>query len=195
MFSVKFFYTSIVVTALLFFSYALSAQEISINIIEEANYKPNQYGYNMGSLKWSNFKGIIPENEQAFSALTSTRFSYQISQRGTSKKQTITIRPKFFFDEITSKKKISAQNEYILNHEQRHFDIAFYWYTKFLQEIKKLKADNNTIELVARLYKEHSNYTKQMQTMYDDETDHSRVQQKQAEWDTKIDALLAEIKN
>jgi hypothetical protein len=170
------------------------AQEMSITIIEEINYKPNQRAYAVGPLSWSNFKTIIVEDEQAFSALTSTRFSYQISQRGTSKKQTITIKPRFYFDEITSRKKLSAQNDYILNHEQRHFDIAFYWYKKFLQEIYKLKADNTTIDKVAKLYKEHSTYTKEMQTLYDDETDHSRVAQKQTEWDAKIDTLLSEIK-
>jgi uncharacterized membrane protein YheB (UPF0754 family) len=170
------------------------AQEISITIVEETNYKPNQYAYSAGPLKWSNFKSIIQEGEQAFSALTSTRFSYSISQRGTAKKQTITVKPRFFFDEITSKKKLSAQNDYILNHEQRHFDIAYYWYKKFLQEIKKLKADNTTIDIVSKLYKELSTNTKEMQTLYDDETDHSRVAQKQTEWDAKIDAMLSEVK-
>jgi Bacterial protein of unknown function (DUF922) len=194
MFRLKHFYFTLLQLVIFTLSSVCHAQEFSINIIEETNYKSNQRAYTAGPLTWSNFKSLIAEDEQAFSALTSTRFSYSISQRGTAKKQTITVKPRFFFDEITSKKKLSGQSDYILNHEQRHFDIAYYWYKKFLQEIKKLKADNTTIDIVSKLYKEFSTNTKEMQTLYDDETNHSRVAQKQTEWDAKIDAMLSAVK-
>jgi hypothetical protein len=188
-----YFKSAITISIILCLVNLANAQEITIKVIEDTVYSSNQKAHKSSPLQWSNFKAVITEDEQAYSALTSTRLSYQVSQRGTAQKQTITVKPKFYFDELGSKKKLSAQNDYILNHEQRHFDIGYYWYKKFIVALRNLQPDRNAVQTISNLYKEYGQSTKQMQSLYDEETDHSRIKEKQELWDAKIKELLLEV--
>jgi hypothetical protein len=89
--------------------------------------------------------------------------------------------------------KDGSRNSYVLNHEQRHFDIAKIAAEHFEQKLKaeNLPVDNydgpvNVDYLDA--YREMNNLQKQ----YDDETHHGTNQAVQQQWNVRIDKELKE---
>jgi hypothetical protein len=87
-----------------------------------------------------------------------------------------------------------AQDDYALNHEQRHFDIAKIIGEHFKQKLASmnLPPDNYdgeiNVEYLETLRELHS-----MQTQYDKETRHGRDNLAQSRWDDKIDAELKSL--
>lgn len=90
--------------------------------------------------------------------------------------------------------KEGSRNDYTLNHEQRHFDIAKIAAERFKQKIKarKLTTDNYDgpiNEEYLDAYREMSNLQKQ----YDDETHHGTDPAEQQKWNGMIDRELKEF--
>lgn len=84
---------------------------------------------------------------------------------------------------------ITQKNDYILNHEQRHFDITYIYSKKIMEALKGITDKQKMYEI----YKSFTNELNNFHDQYDTETNHSRFIDKQKEWDNKIDLLL--IKN
>lgn len=85
------------------------------------------------------------------------------------------------------------KTDYILAHEQAHFDITELFARKLHQQLgaytpvrKTFQKDVNTI------YENVVKAKEAFQKMYDGETDHSRKKVRQEEWLVRIDDLLAE---
>jgi hypothetical protein len=89
---------------------------------------------------------------------------------------------------------VSGQNTaYVLNHEQGHFDITFY-FSKLL--INRLKNEKNLDEnKISYIYDKILIEWDAFQQEYDKQTDHSLIVQKQSEWDLLIQEKLLTIKN
>jgi len=83
------------------------------------------------------------------------------------------------------------RDEYVLNHEQRHFDIAKIVGEHFKQKIAamKLPPDNYDGEINVE-YLETLRELHRMQTQYDSETRHGADHAAQEEWNAKIDKQL-----
>jgi len=79
----------------------------------------------------------------------------------------------------------NQKNDYILNHEQRHFDITYIYSNKLIQLINGV----TDIEQVNKIYDNCIYNMNLMQVNYDNETNHSINKEKQKEWDNKIDIL------
>lgn len=138
-------------------------------------------------LNWTDFEGPVNRSTDA-AALTSTFLGFQYKVKNNV--FTYNIQCRF------SKKKSwgLVKNDWILNHEQGHFDISEL-YARYLHEaiinhrlnLKTLKTDLNDI------YAEQMKKKEAFQNLYDTETDFSRNKQKQLEWSKKIADLLYEM--
>lgn len=95
-------------------------------------------------------------------------------------------------------KKYSTTNttdEFVLNHEQLHFDIAELFARKMRQKIKQLSKKEFDVDLynseIDALYEHYFSY----QESYDKETEHSIKIDKQQEWNKKITKELDGLSN
>lgn len=98
------------------------------------------------------------------------------------------------FDPGKSWVKKSGATEYLLKHEQAHFDITEIHARKLRKRLDEIsnpcRMGSRGIQSVAnKIYEESA----AMQNRYDEETYHSKNRKKQAEWLKKIDAELKRL--
>ncbi|WP_432710733.1 hypothetical protein [Pedobacter sp.] len=83
------------------------------------------------------------------------------------------------------------KNDYTLNHEQRHFDIAKIIANQFKQKVLDAKLTPDTFEaFLSMQYLDSLRDHHTMQTSYDQETSHGMNRQAQDKWNAKIDNML-----
>jgi hypothetical protein len=88
------------------------------------------------------------------------------------------------------------KTDYILSHEQGHFDIAEVYARKLNKEMAAYKFNRSTFQQdLKRIYDGVLNEKEKTQDDYDRETNHSIKKEKQAEWLEKIARLLEEYKD
>lgn len=89
-----------------------------------------------------------------------------------------------------------VKNNWILKHEQGHFDIAEIFARKLFKEISAYQFNKNTFQNdLEAIYKKIMDEKEKFQDNYDDETDFSRNKPMQEEWLKKINSNLNESKN
>ena len=137
-------------------------------------------------LSWSDFQGA-PDPNSTNAALTNTSINAEF---GFNKKElTYSIRCRF----NKSKSWVRVKSDYILAHEQAHFDITEIFARKLHKALKEYRFNERTVgEDVNRIYESIMKGQHAFQIQYDAETDHSRIPAKQKEWETKIAGLLKE---
>ena len=137
-------------------------------------------------LTWGDYKAKPnPDSDAAASTttylgidynITSTRFSYNIESRF-SKTRSWGLH----------------KTDYILSHEQGHFDIAELFARKLHKEMSAYKFNKKTYQKdLRKIYEDVTNEKEEMQNNYDRDTNHSINRKEQAEWLKKISALLEE---
>ena len=140
-------------------------------------------------LSWSDFEGQVNRQSEA-AALTSTYLGFQYRVKNNVFTYNIACR-------FAKKRSWGLiKNDWILNHEQGHFDISEL-YARYLHEaiaeypldLKNLKSD------LDQLYQEYMEYKEEFQNQYDEETNFSRNKEKQIEWSNKINDLLLEMED
>jgi hypothetical protein len=88
------------------------------------------------------------------------------------------------------------RTSYILSHEQGHFDIAEIFARKLHKRMKEYKFDRKNYQRdLKKIYQEVVEEKEKMQNDYDEETRHSILRGKQAEWLKKIAAMLKEYED
>ena len=139
------------------------------------------------------FKGKPAENSVAV-AITSSGVSFKAGFKSSGSKATLIITVSCNFDKNLSWMKEHGKNEYVLRHEQHHFDIT---YLSTLAFIKKLKAADFTIRnykhKLKTLYTTTMQEMEQLQYQYDGETHNGQLKDKQLSWNRKIDERLVEV--
>jgi hypothetical protein len=138
-------------------------------------------------LTWKNFKGKIPSNaDQA--AVTHTTIDFQVRLKQQSAQYNITCQ----FDETLSWGKIKT--DYILSHEQIHFDITELHARKFCKSLTTLAIIGvGDMDNINQLFKRIMTDMQHMQQTYDAETDFSRNQGQQKKWSNYIKQQLSEL--
>ncbi len=138
-------------------------------------------------LKWADFQGEIPKNSK-FDALTHSAISLNFDGANI----TLNFDIQTVFSPVDSWKKVGV-NEYILKHEQLHFDITEYHSRLLRKKLKNHRFKNfAAVEKdIMRIFNESSAAANAMQVKYDEETDHSINKKKQAKWNTKVKKLLS----
>ena len=140
-------------------------------------------------LTWDDFKAA-PLKIGNTAAMTTTHlgFSYNI----TNGKITYRIECRF------EKKKSwgLVKNEWVLKHEQGHFDVAEIFARRLNKSISEYQFNKNSFQKdLDAIYKSVVAEKEKYQQQYDDETDYSRIKQKQEEWLKKIEGELKQTKS
>jgi predicted secreted Zn-dependent protease len=138
-------------------------------------------------LTWTDFKAQ-PDKNSTNAALTSSSINIEFGYTNSGLKYNIKCR----FDQNLSWGRI--KNDYILAHEQGHFDIAEIHARKLHKLLKAYKFNSRTVgKDVNRIYdtvmKEHH----ALQSQYDQETNYSRDPARQSAWKNKIEDILHEL--
>ena len=140
-------------------------------------------------LVWSDFLGR-PDGDNTNAALTSSKivFSYNYDSR-----EGFHWHIECLFDKNRSWGKV--KNDYILAHEQGHFDITEIFARRLQKQFKEYHFNKEKAQQeVPAFYQAIMKQQTETQQRYDDETDHSRVKDKQAVWLEKIKKDLEEMK-
>lgn len=81
--------------------------------------------------------------------------------------------------------------EYVLNHEQLHFDLAHYMASEL---DKRLSKKGITRSEMIKLYNQYFEMLDTIQDSYDEETDHGIIRSKQTEWNRIVANLIEDTK-
>ena len=140
-------------------------------------------------LTWSDFQGKAMDNtaEVAMTA-SSVEFSYytkngQLSWIVTSK----------YFPKLSWSKK-NLQSDYILKHEQLHFDITELYARLFRKRLTESVKSINDIDKMKSISKQIMKEWNDEENDYDKETMHSTDAKKQAEWNLNMQQRLDALK-
>ncbi len=152
-----------------------SAQEANEELLEWSTFR---------KLTWNDYKAKPnPLSDAAATTTTYLSIEYKISSSNFSFK----IKSLFSKDRSWGRHK----DNYILSHEQGHFDIAEIFARKLHKKMSEYTFSKRTYQKdLKKIYEEVTNEKEQMQNDYDRETRHSIDKEKQSEWLKKIAALL-----
>lgn len=137
-------------------------------------------------LLWDDFQGEPKRNTDAVaSTSTSLGIAYQVKSSG------LTYQITCKFSKVKSWGLVKT--DYILAHEQGHFDITELYARKLHQELQDYRFNKKTFrkdvnDIYQRIVKEKEAF----QAAYDGQTDHSRNRRQQMQWLEKIGKLLEE---
>ncbi|PWT70349.1 MAG: hypothetical protein C5B59_20760 [Bacteroidetes bacterium] len=140
-------------------------------------------------LAWSDFKAP-PDNAVKAAALTSTNIKIDAGFENNSFQYHIHC----MFDKSKSWGRV--KNDYVLQHEQGHFDIAEIYARKLNKMLKSYKPhDSDPSKDVTKIYQNVMQGYNEEQNLYDQETNFSIDHTKQEEWLRKIDNGLRELQD
>jgi hypothetical protein len=171
-------------------------------VIFTVNFSPEVLSQNTDSLKcwssgdrlnWRDFRGKKPEDPsvsylKAISSIT-------IIPLPCRKNGILSYQFKLLFKKYESWKTDTA--DYLLAHEQLHFDIAELSVRKLRKVMRDImeRKSNPTSEdffpVIDKLYAESAN----MHTAYDDDTAHGIIAESQAQWQKKVSLELKQLKD
>jgi hypothetical protein len=140
-------------------------------------------------LVWEDFKSS-PDDNSSNAALTSSTISFKYNYNS-DKGFSYTIG--CLFEKNSSWGRVKT--DYILSHEQGHFDIAEMYARKLNKTIKAYTFNPATAQKeVPAIYQKIMKDLAAMQQQYDNETDYSRDKEEQAAWKLKINNELEQLK-
>lgn len=179
---------------ILFWSLVMNAQKLStvVNYVSGNGEKDqNTIYYKQGDLlTWNDFQGKPVEGNDAV-ALTNAGFGVKLAFHRVDNISQLVINVNCNFSKKDSWVKKGNNTPYILNHEQKHFDIAYFHTMLFIRKLKAATITNsNYAAVIEKLYNESATEMGAMQHQYDAETSHSRVAKSQELWDGKISEQL-----
>ena len=132
-------------------------------------------------LTWADFKGT-PDAGDSFVASTNSGISFSFSYKVKSGKMTMDYDVQCNFYPELSWYKADLVTDYILKHEQTHFDISELYARKLRKAMEETSFSNNPKEEVNALYQKNETARQQMQTKFDFETDHSKNEPVEIQW-------------
>jgi predicted secreted Zn-dependent protease len=140
-------------------------------------------------LSWEDFKAQ-PDGSSVNAALTSTNINIDYSFNNKDFKYKIRCQ----FDPSKSWGRI--KNDYILSHEQAHFDIAEIHARLLHKALKNYRFNAKTANKdIGEIYQKYMDEHRVMQEKYDDETNFSRNETQQKEWLKTIDSTLKNLES
>jgi hypothetical protein len=172
----------------------LPAQKLTVvvnYVSNDGNGNSNIINYEPGhQLTWNDFKGKPVTGGDAV-ALTNAGFGVKLAFRRVGNVSQLVISVNCSFSKKDSWVLPGNKTAYILNHEQKHFDIAYIYTMLFVQNLRKAPFTNSNYEsVIEKVYNEAATKMSKVQNEYDAESSHSRIPEKQAAWDQKISEQL-----
>ncbi len=164
--------------------------------INKDSYEKFSYS-EKSKLEWSDFRGQPEENSSlAFAAASvNTGFTYQWSYNKESEVPYFEYEVDSFCYPLLSWVREGQKTDYLLAHEQLHFDISELHARIMRMRLKeyKIKNDKDIGEVgedLKRMNKVVERLRASMQEQYDAETDHSKNEVQQEKWNKKVKHLL-----
>ena len=142
-------------------------------------------------LTWNDFQSKKGNNK--FDAEVFPTFGYEERNEIIKGIVIIRLKIKVYLPKSASWVKDGKKNEYSLNHEQRHFDIAKLVSEQFKKKIKQ--EDLPVANFDGQINVDYLDAYRELHTMqkqYDDETHHGTDQSAQQRWNVRIDKELKE---
>jgi len=140
-------------------------------------------------LTWNDFKKKAPKNHLA-SAMSDITFMINVEFE--NNEIFIQIEPSLRPKDSWVKK--NNKSDYLLKHEQVHFDIYEVYARKFRSEIKSNHYTSKRVQNeITRLFNKYSKLAVDAQDKYDKETEHSIKREKQQEWNDSVAKELKEL--
>jgi hypothetical protein len=155
------------------------------NDSEKIKWKENQ------KLTWNDFRGK-PVRSASFVASTNTGIAFQYSYSNTNGKIDVNYSVESFFNPDGSWYLPERVSPYILAHEQAHFDISELHARILRKNLEGKKFSKKVKSEIESIYQKVEQQRRAMQTKFDAETDHSRNEKKEIEWENYIAKKLAE---
>ena len=161
------------------------------------------YGFSQNEIPWTNetdiqwedFKGSVPTSTDK-SALTTSGITYEASIRSNPERTELQLKVYSFFDKSKSWKKTEEISDYLLRHEQVHFNItelhARLLRKAFTEYDYPTDFDG---DLLDRIFEENQSQLDSVQRAYDADTSHSRFEEGQKLWDQFIETSLTQFEN
>lgn len=147
-------------------------------------------------LNWNNFKSEINNRkEDNIVAYTNCGWVYSVL-KSRNPKSPAKIKIETIFNEDKSWKDVKKVNDYVLAHEQKHFDVAEVFARKLRKEVaEKIKTsgdyDRNFQGIYNRILDDYRNF----QGAYDKETKNGMNEEKQTEYNRIIAEELNNLKS
>ena len=142
----------------------------------------SDYNFNYRKLKFNDFREVLSLGDAV--ALSSTGISFDYEIRGENVKYF--VEAKFYPRDSYIVK--GHFNKNVLSHEQRHFDITKIYADILLYKLNKVKGSSE--KLIQSVYANVTEEWDYVQELYDSETDHSRNELNQKEWDEILNNAL-----
>lgn len=132
-------------------------------------------------LSWNDFTGRT-KSKTSISALTASAIEYAYECQGNS--VNVAVRAIFIPEE--SWVKMDAMNDYILGHEQLHFDITEIYARKLRKELDSKILTCRDISRIEIIASKIIDEWKEEQAKYDADSKHSMDKELQALWEKKV---------
>ena len=141
------------------------------------------------ALTWDDFKGRTPgKSREAAATFSGIRFGYQ-GNGETDRFQVLAV-----FEPEKSWARKDLVNNILLVHEQKHFDITEWYARELRKELKQTYLTNKEPGKQAGiLFKKLTRACNETQDQYDRETDHSRNEARQKQWNERISKELLQL--
>ncbi|WP_339699035.1 DUF922 domain-containing protein [uncultured Marixanthomonas sp.] len=136
-------------------------------------------------LTWEDFRGT-PKPGADFVASTNSGMSFSFSYTEKNGKRTMEHSISCNFYPELSWFKPGKVSEYILKHEQTHFDISELHARILRKRIAEAEFSKNVKEEIGALYHTTEQERQDLQNQYDLETDHSKNKEEEYRWREKI---------
>ncbi|MDT0645262.1 DUF922 domain-containing protein [Zunongwangia sp. F260] len=134
-------------------------------------------------LTWEDFRGK-PSFSSAYKASTNSGISIGWSLSESGNKVVLVgydVKANFYPD-ISWKKDNIVKKDFILAHEQLHFDISELHARKLRKALAEYEGGRNVQKELTAIYRKYEQERSNMQNAFDAESDHSRIEQEELKW-------------
>ncbi len=143
-------------------------------------------------LTWKDFQGP-PEPGTGFVASTNSGISFSYSYKTRGSQIDYNFKVQSFFYPETSWYIPKDVSDYILAHEQAHFDISEIFARVLRARIESATFSENIKTEIEAIYQQTETERREMQEQFDKDSDHSKNKQGEAVWEKFIAEKLIEL--
>lgn len=143
-------------------------------------------------LTWADFKADPPEDDP-FTANTNSGISYSWTYSTSTGRPDLRYEVHTYFYPELSWAREQEENDYILAHEQLHFDISELHARKLRKELKEYEIGRNIRRDLKIIYNRIENEREAMEEAYDTESDHSKNREAELRWRKMVAKKLSEL--
>jgi len=145
-------------------------------------------------LTWEDFRGeFAGDNGFVASTNSGISFSYSYAVRNQELELTYTVKSNFYPD--LSWYMPGHVDDYILKHEQTHFDISELHARKLRKQLAETQFTLTPKEMLDAIYSQAEQQRRAMQKRFDTESDHSKIPEKEYQWEAYVAKQLKEYES